>query len=141
MISSYPENTDLGLEVMDNFKWRWCCLKCEYKNCELEAYTSLLGKPLCKKHYLIVIEDLHIPRDGRPKKIHYRTFFRFIESLQSQEFSTEDFLRHLRYNGSKTSYPTAISFLKEMEQHGFIKQVRRGVWRILSEEKYVEVYA
>jgi len=70
-----------------------------------KAYRKLLIAWLCKKHYLIVLDDLNSIRVGRPKEISMRRVFEFIESRR--KFSTRDFCENFG-----VSYPTAQVYLR-----------------------------
>jgi DNA-binding transcriptional ArsR family regulator len=104
-------------------------MKCEYNGCKEEAFIKLFDLVwLCKKHYLIVLDELSDREDaGRPKKIPMRRIFKW---LKDKTFITiSEFLREFN-----VTYPTASNYVRLLEKFGFLEKTG-SVWKVIKTEK------
>jgi Cdc6-like AAA superfamily ATPase len=107
--------------------------KCESSGCEKEAFTKLFDLVwVCKKHYLIVLDELSYRKDaGRPKKVQMRKIFKWLENktyITLSEF-IEDF---------NVTYPTASNYVRLLERYGFLERIG-SVWKVLNKKKEVVI--
>jgi hypothetical protein len=100
-------------------------MRCEYKNCNERAYKKFLGLIwLCKKHYFIVLDNIHPIGAGRPRKIKFERIFKWLEDGK-QYITLAEFMREFLI-----TYPTANFYLTILEEQGFIKK-EGNIWRVL----------
>jgi len=99
-------------------------IKCEYNNCNEKAFKKIGTTRLCKKHYLIVLDDLNLIRVGRPRKIKLEKIFRWFENGNKQ-VTTKEFMTNFL-----VTYPTAKFYLNLLQKYGFIKK-QRSVWVVI----------
>jgi predicted transcriptional regulator len=106
--------------------------KRECNGCEEEAFTELFNLVwLCKKHYLIVLDDLNFKQEaGRPRKIQMSRIFRWFEN--KTYISISDFMRDFN-----VTYPTASYYFKILQKFGFLEKT--GSLRKVVTEKKKEV--
>lgn len=103
-------------------------MKCNYLNCNSEAYAKILGQPLCLKHFMIVRDDLEPLNAGRKTCLKMVELFDFLENKNKDQIKIKEVIFFF-----KVTFPTAKTKLSELEKYGFVVNVGNGIWNIKKE--------